>query len=319
MQVLKADDVKIEFKTLKEKWEEMLGKYYTDFKTLNPDFTQIVSCPHCNEDKIEWSFDLNGFFHNKCSTCKTLYVSPRLNDISIKKLYSDDYYNEMYTRSMLPVFEKRKRLIGQSKFNQAISLYQGDENGRVLDIGAGIGEVIDVFRENGWGSHVIELNPVAVKWLSERGYDEVFLGSLDEYVTGNKYDIIMAWGVIEHVVNPDSFLKKIHKLLAPNGLFVSEVPHGQCLLVDIVRKTGMDPKRVLMGEQHIILYSTHAYVELHERNGFEQVHLQTNGLDCDTIFKENGINMPDKILESMQACIDERMYGDLLRGFWRLK
>ena len=317
MQVIKADEVKSDFGTLKKKWEEILRKYYIDNKTLNPEYTIKVSCPHCHLTDIDYSFDLNGFFHNACSECKTIYVSPRLNDICIKELYSDDYYNEIYTRSMLPVFESRKKLIGQSKFYQATSLYNVNKKGRVLDIGSGIGEVIDVFRENGWQSHAIEMNPVATKWLNERGYDEVFLGSLDDYITDNKFDIIMAWGVVEHVVNPDLFLKKVHKLLAPKGLFVSEVPHGQCLLVDIVRKTGMDPKRILMGEQHIVLYSTKAYVELHERNGFQQVDLQTNGLDCDTIFKENGINVPDKILASMQECIDERMYGDLLRGFWK--
>ena len=317
MQVLKADEVKSDFLVLKKKWQEMLGKYYIDPKTLNSEFTLMIPCPHCHSENIDYSFDLNGFFHNACAECKTIYVSPRLNDICIKELYSDDYYNEMYTRSMLPVFEKRKKLIGQRKFYQAASLYNLDKKGRVLDIGAGIGEVIDVFRENGWQSHAIELNMVAGNWLKKRGYDEVFLGTLDDYETDYKFDIIMAWGVVEHVVNPDFFLKKVHKLLSPNGLFVSEVPHGQCLLVDTVRKTGMDPKRILMGEQHIVLYSTQAYVDLHERNGFQQVHLQTNGLDCDTIFKENGINVPDKILASMQECIDERMYGDLLRGFWK--
>ena len=97
-------------------------------------------------------------------------------------------------------------------------------------------------------------------------------------------------------------------MLKPGGIFVSEVPHGQCLLVDIVRKTGMDPKRILMGEQHIVLYSTKAYVELHERNGFQQVDLQTNGLDCDTIFKENGINVSDKILAAISLSRDKGVY-----------
>jgi hypothetical protein len=109
----------------------------------------------------------------------------------------------------------------------------------------------------------------------------------------------------------------VHHLLAPGGLFVSEVPHGQCLLVDMTRKTGIDPKRILMGEQHIVLYSTQAYIDLHERNGFEQVFLQTNGLDVSTIFKECNISATDDVLGPMQECIDEKLYGDLLRGFWR--
>jgi trans-aconitate methyltransferase len=146
---------------------------------------------------------------------------------------------------------------------------------------------------------------------------EVFHGNLDAYETDLKFDIIMAWGVVEHVVDPDGFLKRVHNLLAPGGLFVSEVPHGQCFLIDMARKTGMDPKRILMGEQHIVLYSTQAYIDLHERSGFKSVHFQTNGLDISTIFKESNISVENEVLAPMQECIDEKRYGDLLRGFWR--
>ncbi len=316
-QILRADEVKVDFEELKNKWEEMLRKYYLDAKTLNPKFTLDVPCPYCGSTKIAQSFYLNGFCHKTCLECETLYVSPRLSDTCIKELYSDDYYNEMYTRSMLPVFEKRKQLIGRRKFTQAVAHWGGQGPGKVLDIGAGIGEVTDVFREKGWSTHAIEMNKVAVEWLRKRGHEEVFHGPLEDWTTSHKYDIIMAWGLIEHVVDPGAFLRRVHELLAPGGLFVSEVPHGQCLLVDMARKTGMDPKRILMGEQHIVLYSTEAYIVLHERNGLEKVHLQTNGLDFDTIFKENKINVPDDVLGSMQECIDEKLYGDLLRGFWR--
>lgn len=316
-QILRADDIKPDFEGLKNKWEEMLRKYYLDSKTLDPKFTLEIPCPHCGSENIDSEFDLNGFCHKTCSKCKTLYVSPRLNDTCIGELYSDDYYNEVYTRSMLPVFEKRKQLIGQRKFAQTISYWGGAGIGRVLDVGAGIGEVTDVFREEGWCSHTIEMNKVAVEWLEGRGHEEVFHGTLDEYASTQKFDIIMAWGVVEHVINPDAFLKKIYDLLAPGGLFVSEVPHGQCLLVDMSRKTGMDPQRILMGEQHIVLYSTKAYIDLHERNGFQRVHLQTNGLDFSTIFKELSISVEDNALASLQECIDEKLYGDLLRGYWR--
>ena len=315
-QVLRADDVKPDFEGLKNKWGEMLKKYYLDANTLDPKFTLDVPCPYCSSRRITQSFYLNGFCHKTCSECETLYVSPRLTDACIEALYSDDYYNEMYTRSMLPVFEKRKKLIGRRKFSQAVSYWGRRVQGRILDIGAGVGEVADVFREEGWITHAIEMNRVAVEWLRGRGHEEVFHGRLDDYATVRKFDIIMAWGVIEHVIDPRAFLQRVHELLAPGGLFVSEVPHGQCLLVDMSRKTGMDPKRILMGEQHIVLYSTQAYIALHERNGFKKIHVQTNGLDLDTIFKESGLNVPDSVLAPMQECIDEKMYGDLLRGFW---
>lgn len=316
-EILRADEIKADFEALKIRWDQMLSKYFLNPEKIDEKFTIEIPCPHCDSSMIDDSFLLNGFWHKTCSNCKTLYVSPRLNDACIEELYSDDYYSGFYAKSMLPLFETRKEKIGRRKFAQSVLHWGGDKPGRVLDIGAGIGEVTDVFHEQGWLSHATEMNSVAVDWLNQRGYEEVFHGPLDTYVTENKFDVAMAWGVVEHVIDPDAFLQQVFELLNPGGLFVSEVPHGQSLLIDYSRKTGMDPKRILMGEQHIVLYSTDAYVALHERNGFKKVHLQTNGLDVSTIFKESGETISNDMLAPFQACIDEKNYGDLLRGFWR--
>jgi len=316
-EILRADEIKADFEALKIRWDQMLSKYFLNPETIDEKYTIEIPCPHCDSSMIDESFLLNGFWHKTCSKCKTLYVSPRLNDACIEELYSDDYYSGFYAKSMLPLFETRKEKIGRRKFAQSVLHWGGDKPGRVLDIGAGIGEVTDVFHEQGWLSHATEMNSVAADWLNQRGFEEVFHGPLDTYVTDNKFDVAMAWGVVEHVIDPDAFLQQVFELLKPGGLFVSEVPHGQSLLIDYSRKTGMDPKRILMGEQHIVLYSTDAYVALHERNGFKKVHLQTNGLDVSTIFKECGENISDDVLAPFQACVDEKNYGDLLRGFWR--
>ena len=317
VEILRADEIKADFEALKIRWDQMLSKYFLNPETIDEKYTIEIPCPHCKSSLIDESFLLNGFWHRACSKCKTLYVSPRLNDACIAELYSDDYYSEIYGKSMLPLFETRKQKIGRRKFAQSVLHWGGEEPGRVLDIGAGIGEVTDVFHEEGWLSHATEMNSVAADWLNQRGYEEVFHGPLDTYTTNNRFDVAMAWGVVEHVIDPDAFLQQVFGLLKPGGLFVSEVPHGQSLLIDYSRKTGMDPKRILMGEQHIVLYSTDAYVALHERNGFKKVHLQTNGLDVSTIFKESGKTISDDVLAPLQACIDEKNYGDLLRGFWR--
>ena len=145
-QILRAADIKPDFEGLKKRWDEMLGKYFLPDGALNPKFALEIACPHCGSKASERPFVLNGFHHKTCSGCQTLYVSPRLSDACISELYSDDYYSEMYTRSMLPVFEKRKELIGRRKFTQAVQHWGGKGPGRVLDIGAGIGEVTDVFR-----------------------------------------------------------------------------------------------------------------------------------------------------------------------------
>jgi 2-polyprenyl-3-methyl-5-hydroxy-6-metoxy-1,4-benzoquinol methylase len=314
--LLRSEDIKPDFAELKARWAKMLTKYFLSEGVLDPKFTVEVDCPYCGGQNQKKGFNLNGFIHKRCENCQTVYVSPRLNDNFIEELYSDEYYSEMFTRSMLPVFAKRKGMIGKRKYSEIVNIAPNKNLGSVLDIGAGIGEVIDVFKDEGWSTYAVEMNDTAAKWLEKLGLDQVFHGSFDDYIPNQKFDVIMAWNVIEHVVNPAQFLEKVCTLLAPGGVFVSEVPHGNSLLLDIVERIGFDPKRILMGEQHIVLYSTDAYVGLHERNGFKKLHLQTNGLDCDTIFKECNIEIHDKLLAAMQASIDKKLYGDLVRGYW---
>jgi 2-polyprenyl-3-methyl-5-hydroxy-6-metoxy-1,4-benzoquinol methylase len=315
--VINASDVKPNFSKVKEVWQEMLSKYYDDRKTLRKEFVIDVNCPHCVSDKTHSSFNLNGFDHHKCKNCGSVYVSPRLKDECLHTLYSDNYYSEMFTKSMIPFFEKRKELIGVNKFNQiAENIISEPPNNRVLDIGCGVGEVIDVFNDNGWDCEAIELNPVASDWLNQRGI-KVFNDTLDNYNSNQEFDVVMAWNVVEHVTNPKDFVKKAFDLLRPGGLFVSEVPHGNSMLVDYCRSSGLDPLRILQGEQHIMLYSISAYKELHEIAGFKPELIQTNGLDVGTILDCLGTEIRRESISLMQDLIDSKLYGDLLRGFWK--
>lgn len=312
--IINAEDVKPNFQNVKKIWAKMLNGYYDSHGALLPEYIEEVNCPHCKNNSFEKEFILNGFRHVKCNSCSSVYVTPRLRSVYIDKLYCDAYYSEMYTKSMLPVFEKRKELIGRPKYKQVVQY--AVSKGTVLDIGCGIGEVIDVFKDHHWECEVIELNPAAIEWLEKRDI-AVTNTHFDDYSIDKKFDIIMAWNVIEHVLNPKKFLKKAYDLLKPGGVFVSEVPHGNSMVVDYCRNTGRDPQRILQGEQHIMLYSIKAYTELHENAGFHNLHVQTNGLDFSTIMNINGIELASEITSSIQTLIDSKDYGDLLRGFWR--
>lgn len=313
--LVNAIDVKPNFDNLKNVWSNMLKKFFDANGVLKSEYSQVVNCPYCGSLQSRKEFLLNGFNHVECTECQTLYVTPRLKNSSIEELYSDEYYSEFYQNSMLPAFETRKEKIGKRKFNQVIELSRLN-SGRVLDIGCGIGEVSDVFLDNGWETHVTEMNNRAHQWLLTRNHHEVFHGTFDDYQTTEKFDVIMAWGVVEHVVDPHQFLSKVKKLLKPGGLFVSEVPHGNCLLVDYSRNTGLDPERILMGEQHIVLYSKKAYEQIHMKAGLKPLHVQTNGLDLSTILKINNQKLDEKVILDIQKSIDDNLYGDLLRGFW---
>jgi len=311
--ILRAGDLKHNIKEVKKIWNKMLSRYLDNNGELRSEYVKDVNCPYCDSREYNNEFKIKGFVHVKCINCDTVFVTPRLKDEYIDLLYSDEYYSELYIHSMIPMFENRKKIIGQRKYNQVLEY--SHHKGSVLDIGCGVGEVIDVFKDNNWDCHTIELNPIAVDWLKKKGV-KVSNINFDEYYSDIQFDVIMAWGVVEHVLNPKLFLKKIHSLLKTGGIFVSEVPHGNSLLVDYTRLKNKDPERIIMGEQHIVLYSIKAYTGLHRSAGLKELHVQTNGLDVSTIFEINGSKIKKEILSDAQELIDIKLYGDLLRGFW---
>ena len=303
----------------------MLQKYYRSENELDPQYMIEVDCPHCHTKRelTREAFELNGFTHLTCNECGCVYVAPRLKDECLSELYADEYYSEVYGKSMLPALEARKDMIGIPKCEQILGHRTDKKAGMVLDIGCGVGEVIEAFRQKKWDCYATEMNPVAFKSLQDRQIN-VFHGDFNHYISTKgidnlkeKFDIVMAWGVIEHVVDPHEFLANVAKVLKPGGLFASEVPHSDCLLTHYCRDTGLDPKRILLGEQHILHYSEKAYCEIHEKAGLKLLHKQTNGLDLRTIFKEEGVEVSSNIIGTIQKFIDHKMGGDLIRGIWQ--
>ena len=318
--IINPEQVKPNFTEVKERWKSLLAKYYTADGEFNDDYMVDVDCPHCASKKTKDTFELNKFRHHTCCDCECVYVSPRLNDSSLEELYADEYYSEMFSTAMIPFFDKRKELIGQSKYSYVIdsinSIRHNQSNSlRVLDIGAGIGEVVSVFNDFGHDCEAVEVNSTAIEHLKNIGI-KVFEDSFFNYSSNEKFDVIMAWGVIEHITNPSLFLDKVYSLLNPSGVFVSEVPHSQSLLVEYCRKSSKDPLRILQGEQHIILYSSKAYSEIHKKSGLKLHHIQTNGLDIATILGINKLTIDHDVISGIQNSLDAFMKGDLLRGFW---
>ena len=68
----------------------------------------------------------------------------------------------------------------------------------------------------------VEVNGAAIEHLKNIGI-KVFEDSFFNYNSNGKFDVIMAWGVIEHITDPSLFLDKVYSMLNPSGVFVSEV------------------------------------------------------------------------------------------------
>ena len=59
---------------------------------------------------------------------------------------------------------------------------------------------------------------------------DIKTGVLPDINFGKKqFDVITAWGVMEHVYRPSEYFKTVHRLLKDNGSFIFLVPNGDSL------------------------------------------------------------------------------------------
>jgi ubiquinone/menaquinone biosynthesis C-methylase UbiE len=117
---------------------------------------------------------------------------------------------------------------------QAVHLYleqffsQHPENVKVLDLGCGRGDSIDLFRRLAkdfvWYGVDIEDSQAVRQRISERNLMSTFNG-VDLPYPENYFDLIYCHQVLEHVRHPDALITDAFRVLKPNGLFMGAVSY----------------------------------------------------------------------------------------------
>lgn len=295
---------------------ERLAPFFDADGKPKPGCFEVVACYHCGQTDIRSEFVAARFRHVRCAECGMVYVTPRLKAGLLHDSYDEEGYADYYRLKILPSLQYRREVIGRRKYEQVMRFDSGP--GTVLDIGCGVGDLLSVFKDKGWTCRGIEFNRFAASFARETfGLDVVAQSVMDLDSMGAQYDCVMLWGVLEHFTEPLAVLKKLHGMLKPEGLLVLEVPSGDSVLVRYVERFGGKVERIIEGDRHNMLFSVKALREMTERAGFRLFHLQSNGLDVDTVLRMNEASLPADLVGRLQASIDEGFCGDLLRGFWR--
>jgi len=93
----------------------------------------------------------------------------------------------------------------------------------VLDIGCGAGRQSLFFKENGKNVTSIDYGCSPASLLNKS--DDVIIGDFMEYdFNSRQFDAVWCSHVLEHIPNPNLFLRKIHSILNENGVLALSVP-----------------------------------------------------------------------------------------------
>lgn len=116
----------------------------------------------------------------------------------------------------------------KESFNRLINQLESilDMKGRLLDIGAGEGTLLQVALERGWEAEGTEISPAAIGYAQKKLPVKMYQGNLEEIpLEPCSYDAVVLNHVLEHVRNPKTTLEKVAELVRNNGVVRIEVPN----------------------------------------------------------------------------------------------
>ena len=111
------------------------------------------------------------------------------------------------------------------EFTMALNLI--NQQSKILEVGAGGGHFLKLAVKKNHLAHGIELNPKRAANMRSLGYEikELTMNQLKKK-TNEKYNVICAFQVLEHVSNPLEFISDMISLLNQGGKIIVSVPNA---------------------------------------------------------------------------------------------
>jgi len=269
--------------------------------------THLQQCVHCGSNDFEkisdaLNFDTGegGFHLERCVQCGLSRTAPLLNDEDLASHYKIDYYGTASQKFFSPM----ERVVQWSAGRMADGIMRQlrqkpDATGdgyRILDLGCGRGTLLRMLAKRGATCTGVE----RAEFPSQEIVDgiEIRHGDfLQMDFSAQRFDAIVIWHVLEHLVNPDAVLNKVRSILAPGGLLLIAVPNygglqAQCFgnkwfHLDIPRHVyhfTLDSIKSLLSHQHFEVRKVSTWSADQSIYGFIQSTLNSFAL-----FKQNDL------------------------------
>jgi SAM-dependent methyltransferase len=217
-------------------------KYFIPYEALNRNFSLMV-CGVCGlvfTDPQPDPEQLDRIYGDDSYYAYQPFLIPPLPDISTpmgrikqwaKRAVIDHYYG--YGRAAgksrddpgLKIVGRLLRNLPREDMIAMRRIVPFGAGGRHLDIGSGSGAYVWWMQKHGWQSEGIELNDKAVINAKEAGLTIKKTPLLESGYPSEYFDLVTAWGVLEHLPRIKDCFEEISRIIKPNGGFSGFVPN----------------------------------------------------------------------------------------------
>lgn len=194
-------------------------------------YEKLEECPSCKHTKYsnhiickDHSVSQESFALVKCEKCSLIFTNPRPDQDHIGKYYENiDYIS--HTNKATNLLNIVYKFVRNYTFYKKRTLITSHTTGkRLLDFGCGSGAFIKYLQSHQYNSEGFETHQATNEYAKK--YTGVPIYSQFDHLTKqNKYDVITAWHVLEHVHDLLGTLNTLRKSLSDNGLMFVALPN----------------------------------------------------------------------------------------------
>lgn len=190
-------------------------------------------CPHCFGDLVQLPMKMSqpfcGFLphsrpiYHRCVLCGLVVASPTLEPDDLHLVY-DEFDREDFAVSSNNPYTPQSVKCDLSRI-----LPNLPDSNKILDLGGGTGN-FSIFVKKCWPHWTVvhsDFEEKCNRYLSSLGIETIGIDFIRNEIGKNKFNLITAWEVIEHIpfVFLDNFLGKVHAALLKGGFFIFSTPN----------------------------------------------------------------------------------------------
>jgi SAM-dependent methyltransferase len=175
------------------------------------------TCPVCNSTSRKL-FDVEHYVIRSCHVCAHQFTEKLPDAEHVEDVYNDAYFKGQEYPNYLAE-AKFLKLKGR-RYAKLIDRYI-KKPGRMLDVGAAAGFILRGFCDRDWKGSGVEPNEHMVEQAEKSGL-RVMQGTLEEFRTTEKYDLITMIQVIAHLTNLQEAFRVAAEATQSNGLWLIE-------------------------------------------------------------------------------------------------
>jgi 2-polyprenyl-3-methyl-5-hydroxy-6-metoxy-1,4-benzoquinol methylase len=231
-------------------------------------------CPACGSARLRRAFGPAHAPFVRCRDCASLLDPDPPSAERLRELYEGPGYfvkeqgdGPGDTLCGYPGDYLANRANVERKFAEVLGhLERYVEPGRLLDVGAGPGFLVEVARRRGWDATGVDLNSWAASYARDELSVEVRVGEIrDLGLEDGELDAITMLDLVEHTPEPGRLIAETARLVRPDGALAILTPDAGST---VSRALGHRWPEVRRPGEHAVLFSIDGLTRLLARHGF---------------------------------------------------